>query len=113
MLQGFQALSSIYVFRIISNNSVLSGIAPLLRFLNPQNGVCQGGILSSRLFSFYVLYDLSLLLCKHNIGCYIDNVCMNHLFDVDAICLLASSAAGIQQLMIFAKGIELIMIFYL
>ena len=39
---------------------------------------------------------------------YIDNVCMNHLFYADDICLLAPSAAGIQQLINICEkyGIE-------
>ena len=76
-------------------------------FFKSSNGVRQGGILSPRLFSLYV-DDLSLLLCKQNIGCFIDNVCVNHLFYADDICLLAPSAAGIQQLINICEkyGIE-------
>ena len=66
-------------------------------FFNSTNGVRQGGILSPRLFSFYV-NDLSKLLCERKIGCYIDNVCMNHLFYADDMCLLAPSPVGIQEL---------------
>lgn len=64
---------------------------------NTTNGVRQGGILSPRLFAVYI-DDLSIKLSKLNIGCFIDNICMNHLFYADDMCLLAPSALGLQQL---------------
>lgn len=61
-----------------------------------HNGVRQGGILSPKLFALY-LDDLSTLLSKTSAGCYID-ICVNHLFYADDLCLLAPSAMGLQQL---------------
>jgi hypothetical protein len=61
------------------------------------NGVRQGGILSPRLFSLYI-DELSNVLCKLNVGCFIGFKCVNHLFYADDICLLAPSAMGLQQL---------------
>ena len=80
--------------------------------MGPLTQVTLSQVYSPRLFSLYV-DDLSLLLCKQNIGCFIDNVCVNHVFYADDICLLAPSAAGIQQLINIAKSMELNMIFYL
>ena len=62
-----------------------------------SNGVRQGGILSPRLFILYI-DDLSVLLSNMNVGCYIDNTCMNHYFYADDMCLLAPSAGSLQQL---------------
>ena len=61
------------------------------------NGVRQGGILSPRLFTLYI-DDLSNVLYKLNIGCFIGSTCVNHLFYADDICLMAPSAMGLQQL---------------
>ena len=60
-------------------------------------GVRQGGILSPRLFALYVnqLTD-GLLSC--NAGCYINDVCINHVMYADDICLLAPSASAMQSL---------------
>ena len=68
-------------------------------YFNVSNGVRQGGVLSSKLFAIYI-DDLSneLALCKS--GCYINEQCMNHvIYYADAICLLAPSAIGIQQML--------------
>ena len=46
-------------------------------FFTISNGVCQGGILSPKLFSVY-MNDLSKLLISSGISCFIDNVCFNH-----------------------------------
>ena len=62
------------------------------------NGVRQGSVLSPKLFALYV-DDLSVLLCKSNVGCMIDNVCFNHLFYADDLCVLAPSPAALQQLL--------------
>ena len=61
------------------------------------NGVRQGGIFSPRLFTLYI-DDLSNVLYKLNIGCFIGSTCVNHLFYADDICLMAPSAMGLQQL---------------
>ena len=52
-----------------------------LLFFNISNGVRQGGILSPKLFSVYI-DDLSKFLMKSGIGCFINNVCFNHVFYV-------------------------------
>ena len=62
------------------------------------NGVRQGGILSPRLFVLYVnqLTD-GLLSC--NAGCYINDMCINHVMYADDICLLAPSASAMQSVL--------------
>ena len=62
-----------------------------------SNGVRQGGILSPKLYSVYV-DDLSDYLVKSQIGCHIDNVCVNHVMYADDICLMAPSPAALQKL---------------
>ena len=57
----------------------------------------QGGILSPKLYSVYV-DDLSEYLVKSQIGCHIDNVCVNHVMYADDICLMAPSPAALQKL---------------
>ena len=67
-------------------------------FFFTGNGVRQGGILSPRLFTFY-LDDLSLHLKSVNIGCFIDDVCVNHFFYADDMCILAPSPSGLKLLL--------------
>ena len=67
-----------------------------------SNGFRQGGILSPKLYSVYV-DDFSDYLVKSQIGCHIDNVCVNHVMYADDICLMAvpfmaSSPAALQKL---------------
>ena len=62
------------------------------------NGVRQGGILSPKLYAFYI-DDLSTILNNLNVGCYIGFTCVNHLFYADDMCLLAPSALGLQILL--------------
>ena len=62
-----------------------------------SNGVRQGRILSPKLFSVYV-DDLPDKLIKSKVGCYIDNLCMNHVMYADDICLMAPSPASLQEL---------------
>ena len=67
-------------------------------FFTISNGVRQGGILSPKLFSVY-LDDLSKLLISSGIGCFIDNVCFNHVFYADDLCLMAPCAIALQELL--------------
>ena len=53
-----------------------------------SNGVRQGGILSPVLFSIY-MDNLSVLLSRSGIGCHIDDLCINHVFYADYLCLMA------------------------
>ena len=62
-----------------------------------SNGVRQGGILSPKFYSVYV-DDLSDYLVKSQIGCHIDNVCVNHIMYADDIRLMAPSPAALQKL---------------
>jgi hypothetical protein len=61
------------------------------------NGVRQGSILSPKIFAIYV-DQLSVRLIESKVGCFIDNVCFNHLFYADDLCLLAPSAIALQKL---------------
>ena len=62
-----------------------------------SNGVRQGGILSSKLYSVYV-DDLSEYLVKSLIGCQIDSVCVIQVMYADDICLMAPSPGAFQKL---------------
>ena len=57
-------------------------------YFNISNGVRQGGILSPSLFAIY-MDDLSSLLNTSRIGCHISDVCINHVFYTDDLCLMA------------------------
>ena len=67
-------------------------------FFTISNGVRQGGILSPKLFSVY-MDDLSNMLIRSGVGCYIDNVCVNHVFYADDLCLMAPCAIALQELL--------------
>ena len=56
-----------------------------------SNGVRQGEILSPSLFVLY-MDDFSLLLNTIRVGCHIDDVCINHVFYADDLCLMAQCA---------------------
>ena len=72
-------------------------------FFTITNGVRQGGILSPKLFSIY-MNNLSMMLNDSGIGCYVDNVCVNHVFYADNFCLMAPYAIALQELLsIFHK----------
>ena len=43
--------------------------------------------------------DLSNMLIRSGIGCYIDNVCVNHVFYADDLCLMAPCALALQELL--------------
>ena len=70
-------------------------------FFNVSNVVRRGGVLLPKLVAIYVddlsLRRLDLAMCKS--GCYIDDQCMNHVMYADDICLLASSAIGLQRML--------------
>ena len=43
--------------------------------------------------------DLSKLLINSGVGCFIDNVCFNHVFHADDLCLMAPCAIALQELL--------------
>ena len=57
----------------------------------------QGGILSPLLFNVFI-EDLSILLSNLKIGCYLNNVCFNHLNYADDSIVLAPSPVALQNL---------------
>ena len=66
-------------------------------YFNISNGVRQGGILSPSLFAIY-MDDLSSLLNTSRIRCHISDVCINHVFYADDLCLMAPCAIALQEL---------------
>ena len=76
-------------------------------FFTITNGVRQGGILSPKLFSVY-MDDLSKMLNDSGMGCYVDNVCINHVFYADDLCLMAPCAIALQQLIYVVTDIVLL-----
>ena len=54
--------------------------------------------MSPKLFAIYV-DDLTLSLRKSKIGCMLDEVCFNHIFYADDLCLLAPCAIALQKLL--------------
>ena len=67
-------------------------------FFTVTNGVRQGGILSPFLFTLYI-YELSYQLNNSNVGCHINNACLNQLVYADDLCLMAPGPVGLQHLM--------------
>ena len=63
-----------------------------------SNVVRQGGILSPKLYSVCIDDFSEYLVKSRQIGCHIDNVCVNHVVHVNDICLMASSRAALQKL---------------
>ena len=60
-----------------------------------DNGVCEGGILSSRLFNVFIDY-LSVLI-NFIAGCHMNDVCYNHLHDISV--MISPSPTGLQLLL--------------
>ena len=69
--------------------------AEMSPYFTISNGVQQGGILSPSLIAVY-MDDLSSLLNTSRIGCHIDDVCINHIFYADDLCLMAPCAIALQ-----------------
>ena len=67
--------------------------AEISSFFTISNGVRQGGIFSPSLFAVY-MDDLSSLLNASRIRCHISDVCINHVFYADDLCLMAPCAIG-------------------
>ena len=63
-----------------------------------SNSVRQGGISCPKL-SFVYMDDLSKLLINSGIGCFIDNVCFNHVFYAEDLCLMAPCTIALQELL--------------
>ena len=61
------------------------------------NGVRQGGIMSPLLYNIF-MDDLSNLLRKSRVGCFVNNMCLNHLMYADDSVLLAPSPKAFQSL---------------
>ncbi len=58
----------------------------------------QGSIMSPKLFAIYV-DDLTQSLIKSKIVCMLDEVCYNHIFYADDLCLMASCTIALQKLL--------------
>ena len=71
--------------------------AEMSPYFTISNGVQHGGIFSPSLFAVYI-DDLSSLLNTSRIGCHIDDVCINHVFYADDLCLMAPCAIALQEL---------------
>ena len=66
-------------------------------FFTITNSVQQGEILSFELFSIY-MDDFSKML-NIDIGCYVDNVCVSHVFYAGDLCLMVPCAIALEQLL--------------
>ena len=71
--------------------------AEMSPYFTISNGVRQGGKLYPLIFAVY-MDDLSSLLNTSRIGCHIDDVCINHVFYADDLCLMAPCAIALQEL---------------
>ena len=69
-------------------------------YFNVSNGLSQGSILSPKLFPIYV-DDLSYALSSSNAGCFMDNVCINHLKYADDICIFAPTSSSLLNYLIY------------
>ena len=77
---------------------MLNGENSTSSYFHVKNGVRQGGILSPYLFTIYV-NDLSEKLNTSMVGLHMCNVCINHIFYADDLCIMYSSPAGLQMLL--------------
>ena len=66
-------------------------------YFNISNRVRQGKTLSLSLFAIY-MNDLSSLMNTSSIGCHISDVCINHVFYTDHLCLMTPCAIALQEL---------------
>jgi len=73
-----------------------SGTSTLVYF-RTSTGFPRGPILFPRLFSMYI-DDLSTLLSASQVGYYIDSTCVESRFYADFLCLLATSATDLRNL---------------
>ena len=67
-------------------------------FFTISNGVRQGGILFPFLFVVY-MDGLSSLLNASRIGSHISDVCINHVFYADDLCLMVPCVIALQELL--------------
>ena len=74
-------------FGTLDKNYALCGELKCRHCFTISNGVRQGGILSPSLFAVY-MDDLFSLLNAGRIGCHISDVCINHVFYADELCLI-------------------------
>jgi len=77
-------------------NDCLSSSVPIL------SGVRQGGILSPLLFSIYIDSVLDIL-DSSNLGCFINNRCVNSFLYADDLILISPSVHGLQALLSLAS----------
>ena len=68
------------------------------QYFRIYNGVRQGGILSPKLFAFY-MNRLSGALSHCKAGCYITEQCINHIMYTDDICVIAPTTIALQKLL--------------
>ena len=62
--------------------------------INVTNGVCQGGVLSPKLFNFYI-DGLSNIINNSTTGGSLGGKRINHMLYADDLCIVSLSSAGL------------------
>ena len=88
-------------YSIVSNKVVLGDLE--LEWLNKDNGVKQGCILSPSLFSV-MMKDLTDMLSEHNIGVPIASQIINALLYADDVALMVESDSDLQTMLNIASS---------
>ena len=81
---------------------MFGGVLVSVKAFKSSNGTRQGGVISPHLFNVYV-DDLSNILNNLNVGCFVNNVCINHLMYADDTVIIAPSISILQHLILVCE----------